>query len=50
LHEIKQDGFRLIARRNPKDVRLYTRAQDQKPGSTGGAERGRRKMALTNKP
>jgi ATP-dependent DNA ligase len=25
LHKIKHDGFRILARRNPKGVRLYTR-------------------------
>jgi ATP-dependent DNA ligase len=25
LHEIKHDGFRIMARRNAKGVRLYTR-------------------------
>ena len=45
VHEIKHDGFRLMARRDPAGVRLLTRngrlAQVQEPERAGREARGR---------
>ena len=39
LHEIKHDGFRILARRDPAGVRLITRAESVPPCSHIGAAR-----------
>jgi bifunctional non-homologous end joining protein LigD len=37
LHEIKHDGFRILARRDTAGVRLYTRNGNDMPESPNGS-------------
>jgi ATP-dependent DNA ligase len=41
IHEIKHDGFRLMARRDPVGIRLITRGRSRLGGTLPAGGRGR---------